>query len=348
VIVRSGSRRTDGGNASRPGGRGRAAAIDARVVGIVAAAALLNGCNRHQSTLAPFGAEAASTRTLTVVLLVAAVAIAVAMTLLIRHAIRAPAEALSHRQGMRLVLWLGGVVPTVLLFALLIGSLPLMRPAPLAPADLRIKVEGEQFWWRVITAPGPGQLVSANEVRLPVGRTVALELAGGDVIHSFWIPGLAGKMDMIPGRINTLVVRAQKPGRYRGVCTEFCGLSHALMAFDVVAMEAGAFDRWVAAQRAPSPAAATAAGGYRLFAGYGCGGCHAIRGTGAASAIGPDLSRYGARATLAAGILPMTTANTARFIRHPERTKPGVRMPAFAHMPPADAVAIARYLEGLK
>jgi len=338
--------RVDGADPDRLRTEDREVVIGARVIRIVALAALLAGCNRHQSALAPFGAEAASTRTLTVVLLVAAVAISVAMTLLIRHAIRTPGERLTHAQGMKLVLWLGGVVPTVLLFALLVGSLPLMRPAPLAPADLRIKVEGEQFWWRVITAPGPGQLVSANEVRLPVGRTVALELAGGDVIHSFWIPGLAGKMDMIPGRINTLVVRAEKPGRYRGVCTEFCGLSHALMAFDVVAMEAGAFDRWVAQQRGAS--AAASAPGARLFASYGCQGCHAIRGTEATSAIGPDLSRYGARATLAAGILPMTTANTAGFIRHPEATKPGVRMPAFDHMPQADAVAIARYLQGLK
>lgn len=270
------------------------------------------------------------------------------MSLLIRHAIRTPGDRLTHDGGMRLVLWAGGVFPTILLFGLLVASLPSMRPEPLAAEDLRIKVEGEQFWWRVITAPGPNQLVSANEIRLPVGRTVALELAGGDVIHSFWIPGLAGKMDMIPGRINTLVVRATKPGRYRGVCTEFCGLSHALMAFDVVAMESSAFDAWLIAQRTPVVAAA-AQPGAALFGRYGCNGCHAIRGRAdAASAIGPDLSRYGDRHTLAAGILPMTTANTAAFIRHPEKTKPGVRMPAFGQMPEADAAAIATYLQGLK
>ena len=282
-------------------------------------------------------------------LLLGAVVIAVGMSLLIRHAIRTPGGKLTHDGGMRLVLWAGGVFPTALLFTLLVASLPAMRPEPLATEDLRIKVEGEQFWWRVITAPGPGQLVSANEVRLPVGRTVALELAGGDVIHSFWIPGLAGKMDMIPGRINTLVVRATKPGRYRGVCTEFCGLSHALMAFEVVAMEPAAFDRWRTDQSASAAPAASAQPGARLFTQYGCQGCHAIRGVpDATSAIGPDLSRYGERATLAAGILPMTTANTAAFIRHPEKTKPGVRMPAFGHMPEADATAIATYLQGLK
>lgn len=304
---------------------------------------LLASCNRHQSALAPFGEEAASTRTLAIVLLIGAVAIAAGMAALMRHAIRTPGGRLTHRQGMRLVLWLGGVIPTLLLFALLVASLPAMRPLPTRPADLRVEVEGEQFWWRVAyRPPGAAPVVSANEVRLPVGRVVEMKLKGGDVVHSFWIPGLAGKMDMIPGRTNTLAVRATRPGRFRGQCTEFCGLSHALMAFDVVAMEPAAFDAWLAAERRP------AASGHPLFARYGCGGCHAVRGTGEAGAIGPDLTHLGARATLAAGVLPMTTASLAGFIRHPERTKPGVRMPAFEHMPRADAVAIARYLQGLK
>ncbi|WP_231639171.1 c-type cytochrome [Sphingomonas profundi] len=276
-------------------------------------------------------------------LLIAAVAIAAAMTLLIRHAIRAPAERLSHAQGMRLILWLGGVVPTVLLLALLVASLPMMRPIAMTAADLRIDVTGEQFWWRVgYRRAGAAPIASANEVRLPVGRTVALHLAAGDVIHSFWIPGLAGKMDMIPGRTNMLVVRATRAGRYRGVCTELCGLSHALMAFDVVAMPPAAFDAWLAAEAGP------AAHGDALFRRYGCGGCHAIRGTGETGAIGPDLTRFGARSTLAAGVLPMTTANVANFIRHPEATKPGVRMPAFDAMPQDHATAIARYLQGLR
>jgi cytochrome c oxidase subunit 2 len=310
---------------------------------LLGAVALLAGCNRHQSALVPFGEEAASTRTLTLVLLVAAVVIAAGMTLLIRHAIRARAESLDHRQGMRLVLWLGGIVPTVLLLTLLVASLPSMRPIPTGPADLTIDVTGEQFWWRVAyRPPNAAAVTSANELRLPVGRTVALKLSGGDVIHSFWVPGLAGKMDMIPGRTNTLVVRATKPGKFRGVCTEFCGLSHALMAFDVVAMEPAAFDAWLAAEARPATA------GNALFARYGCGGCHAIRGTAERGTIGPDLTHIGARTSLAAGILPMTTANLAGFVRHPEKTKPGVRMPAFASMPEADAVAIARYLQGLK
>ncbi|MFS0773416.1 c-type cytochrome [Sphingomonas sp. 1P08PE] len=307
----------------------------------------LAACNRHQSALSPFGEEASSTRTLTIVLLAGAVVIAVAVAALMQHAIRTPGDRLTHRQGMRLVLWAGAVVPTLVLFALLASSLPLMRPAPVDDADLRVQVEGEQFWWRVAYRPADAPpVMSANEIRLPLGRTTLFELGGGDVIHSFWIPGLAGKMDMIPGRTNTLVVRPTKAGRYRGICTEFCGLSHALMAFDVIAMEPAAFDAWLAAQRRPaSPAAGP---GAALFARYGCSGCHAIRGAGPPSHIGPDLTHFGSRHTLAAGILPMTTANVAGFIRDPGRTKPGVRMPAFTHMSNADAVQIARYLEGLK
>ena len=309
----------------------------------------LAACNRHQSALAPFGMEAASTRTLTIVLLVGAVVIGGAVAALMQHAIRTPGERLTHRQGMRIVLWLGAIVPTVVLFALLIASLPLMRPAAVSDGDLRIAVEGEQFWWRVRYAPpGAPAVTTANEIRVPIGRTTVFELGGGDVIHSFWIPGLAGKMDMIPGRTNTLVTRPTKAGRYRGVCTEFCGLSHALMAFDVVAMEPAAFNAWLAAQRRPAEPAPGTSEGAALFARYGCTGCHSIRGAGPDSAIGPDLTHFGSRATLAAGVLPMTTTNVAGFIRDPGKTKPGVRMPAFPHMTEADAVAIARYLEGLQ
>ncbi|GGB23163.1 cytochrome b561 [Sphingomonas metalli] len=317
----------------------------------VIGAILLAGCNRHQSALAPFGVEADQVRTLTIVLLIGAVIIAGGVALLMQHAIRTPGGRLTLPQGMRLVLWLGAIGPTILLFTLLAASLPLMRPAPVGAADLRIGVEGEQFWWRVTYRP-PGQppVVTANEIRVPVGRTVEFKLSGGDIVHSFWIPGLAGKMDMIPGRTNTLVARPEKPGRYRGVCTEFCGLSHALMAFDVVAMEPAAFDAWLAGQRRPAPAPATgpARRGAQLFAANGCTGCHAIAGTDAASMIGPDLSHIGSRTAIGAGTLPMTRAALTRFIRNAPGVKPGVRMPAYTHLSDADAQAIAAYLEGLK
>ncbi|WP_306999483.1 cytochrome c oxidase subunit II [Sphingomonas sp. SORGH_AS_0879] len=314
---------------------------------VVGTAALLAGCNTHQSTLAPFGADAADIRHLFIIMLVGAVVIAGAVALLMRHAVRAPEGAIGHEKGMRLVLWLGGVIPTIVLLGLLAYSLPYMRPRPVAPADLKVAVDGEQFWWRVAyQAPGRAPVLGANEIRIPTGRTVAFRLGAGDVVHSFWIPGLAGKMDMIPGRINSLVVRADKPGRYRGQCAEFCGLSHALMAFDVIAMPPAAFDAWLAQQARPARAVDSA--GTRLFAANGCSGCHAIAGVTPPTRIGPDLTHFGSRRTLAAGILPMTEANVANFIRHPEKTKPGVRMPSFPQLSDDEALALARYLQGLK
>jgi len=320
----------------------------------VLAALLASGCNRHQSALVPFGEDAATIKGMTIVLVVGAVIIALALAAMTFSAVRAPEGRLGHKGGMRLVLIAGAIIPTIVLASLLIYALPTMRPAPIGPTDLRIRVEGHQFWWRIVYRPsvaGRGvaaAVEAANEIRLPVGRRVLLELDGGDVVHSLWIPGLAGKMDMIPGRTNQLPVKADRPGRFRGVCTEFCGLSHALMAFEVVAMEPAAFETWLAGQARPVAPAPAASEGATLFAANGCGGCHQLRGTAERGGIGPDMTHIGARATIAAGILPNTTANLARFIKAPQTIKPGVRMPAYPQMSDAQAVAIARYLEGLK
>jgi len=305
------------------------------------------GCNATQSTLDVFGAEARDIRHIALVLTIGAVVILAIVVALYVRAVRAPEGQLSHEAGMRMVLWVGAIGPAVILAALLVYALPAMRPRPIGPADLVIRVEGEQFWWRVAyVAPGTAPLLSANEVRVPVGRTVAFELTAQDVLHSFWIPGLAGKMDMIPGRTNRLVVRADKAGRYRGVCAEFCGLSHALMAFDVIAMPADAFDAWLARSR--KSLARSESRGAALFDAQGCGGCHAIRDTPHNATIGPDLSRFGERLTLGAGILPPTPDAVVDFIRAPQAAKPGVRMPAYPQLRDADARAIALYLKGLR
>lgn len=304
----------------------------------------LAGCNKHQSALAPFGEEADDTRVLTLVLASGAAVIAIAVLALGWHAAQARKKAISDEGGLRLVLWAGAIGPTIVLTVLLLFALPAMRPMPQSDADLRIRVEGEQFWWRVrYEPPGDAPLLTANEVRVPVGRTVVFELDATDVIHSFWIPGLAGKMDMIPGRTNQLVVKATEAGTYRGVCTEFCGLSHALMAFDVIAMEPAAFDAWLNDARAASR---TSGGpGAEAFDRRGCGACHAIAGTAHDATIGPDLTRYAERLTLGAGTLEPSLPNTAAFIRDPSAFKPGARMPAYKDMPEAEAEAIARYLK---
>ncbi|MBW6522691.1 cytochrome c oxidase subunit II [Sphingomonas sp. RHCKR47] len=305
----------------------------------------------RQSAFSTFGVEAAKMRDLTILMTVSGFVIFVIVAVLFTLAIRARRDTIGHRGGMRLVLWAGAMIPTVVLAALLIGTLPAMRPIQANRDALIVDVAGEQFWWRVgYRTPDGGTITAANEVRIPVGRTVDFRLSAGDVIHSFWIPGLAGKVDMIPGRTNRLVARATKAGRYRGQCAEFCGLSHALMAFDVVAMDPAAFDRWLLAQRsaAPAPTTPIAQRGAALFADNGCGGCHAVAGTVAAGKIGPDFSHIATRTTLGAGIIPMSEVNLSRFIAHAPSVKPGARMPAYTHLAPADVATIARYLETLK
>jgi cytochrome c oxidase subunit II len=306
------------------------------------------GCEGIQSTFTTFGAEAESSRALTITMSVAAAIITVAVLALAFHAVRAPEGSLDHRQGMRVILWLGAIGPTVLLTILLLSTLPGMSPLAAAPDDLEIQVEGKQFWWRVRYKPPGGEVVeTANEIRLPVGRTVTFSLDSPDVIHSFWIPGLAGKTDMIPGRTNKLVVQATAPGTFRGVCTEFCGLSHARMAFDVVAMEAADFDRWLVTQAQPATSNGDAPGA-RLFDEYGCAGCHTVRGMPTGSPIGPDLTHFGSRLSVGAGTLPMALPPVAAFIRNPPETKPGALMPSFPDMPEEDAQAIAAWLLELR
>lgn len=280
---------------------------------------------------------------LTSVLVIGATVIALLVLAIYVIAVRTPEGKLDHVGGMRLVLWLGAIFPTVVLTALLLWALPAMRPLPHQSGDLRIQVQGEQFWWRLRYEDGNGPgVISANEVRVPVGRTVVFDVTATDVVHSFWIPGLGGKMDMIPGRINRLVVKADKPGIFRGVCAEFCGLSHALMAFDVIAMEPSAFDAWLASARGV-PGRADG-GGAELFSANGCGACHTVKGTPHTAMIGPDLTRLGERRSLAAGTLPPTLESTAAFIRDASRFKPGARMPAYSAMPIEDATEIARWL----
>jgi cytochrome c oxidase subunit II len=187
-------------------------------------------------------------------------------------------------------------------------------------------------------------------VRLPQGQRVELELSSPDVIHAFWIPSIAGKVDMIPGRTNRLVVEASRTGTFRGACAEFCGESHALMAFSAVVMKPAAFERWLAQQAAGAKAPATpeAARGRELFGQVGCGGCHAVRGTAAEGTIGPDLTHLAGRATLAAGILPNDRDALVRWITQTETIKPGSRMPSFGALPGEHVEAIAAYLAGLE
>lgn len=306
-----------------------------------------------QSALDPAGAEAAAVAHLFWVMVAAGSLIWIAVTGTLVYATWRRRRVHSERAAGLLILWGGAVVPSFLL-ALLLGYalwlMPNIRPwiEQDETAGLRIDVVGEQFWWRVKYVPGNGgpTVEAANEIRLPVGERVEFTLASPDVIHSFWIPALGGKMDMIPGRTNRLSLQATKAGTYRGACAEFCGTSHALMAFSVVAMEPADFRAWLAARSGPADNAGGE--GHAQFMANGCGACHSIKGTDAAGTIGPDLSHVGSRASLGAGILPVSADTIARFIRDPDIVKPGSHMPAFHMLPEADIAAIAAYLAALR
>ena len=215
--------------------------------------------------------------------------------------------------------------------------------APIEPGALRIEVTGEQWWWRVryLDAQGAPDFETANEIRIPAGRPVLLELKSADVIHSFWVPSLAGKLDMVPGRTNRLRLLASRPGEYRGQCAEYCGGPHAFMALFVVAEEAAQFERWAEGQRKPAAAANA------LFTAH-CGSCHTVRGTQAAGALGPDLTHVGSRLSIGAGLLPNNAGALAGWIASSQHLKPGNLMPSFRHFSGEELRAMASYLQTLK
>lgn len=314
--------------------------------------AALAGCSGFQSALDPAGEESEKIATLFWVMAGGAGAIWLAVMAVLVYAARERRRTFGERAASRLIFWAGVVFPAVTLFALLAYALWLMpglRPAANAgePGGMTVEVTGRQYWWRVVYDPdGPAPVVSANEIRLPVGKRVHFRLIADDVIHSFWIPALGGKTDMIPGRVNTLSLAATKPGTYGGICAEFCGTSHALMGFSAIAMQPAGFATWL--QREAAPAHTAGGDGLALFLKHGCGACHAIRGTQANGAAGPDLSHLGSRTTLAAGMLPNTAASIARFIADPASIKPGAHMPGFAMLPHAEIAAIASYLKALE
>ena len=253
----------------------------------------------------------------------------------------------------RLIVWGGVIVPTAVLTLLLVYGLSMLEPmlAPAGPASLRVAVTGEQFWWRVrYLPPGANPVELANEIRLPVGEEAEFLLESRDVIHSFWIPALGGKMDMIPGRQTRLRLLPMRVGEYRGVCAEYCGSSHAFMSFAVVVQERADFARWLDAQRQPAPPPATrlAERGRSLLLSNGCGACHTLRGTSADGRLGPDLTHVGGRLGLGAGLLPNQAADFERWLSQTRQQKPGVHMPSFGMLPADDVRALAAYLEGLE
>jgi cytochrome c oxidase subunit II len=330
--------------------RARSLGHERAALGLVAFAC---ACKGPQSALDPAGASAARIADLFWVMTAAGALIWVAVVALAVHAMYRQRDPRDDRHGRRLIIGGGVILPTLLLTALLSYGLAMMPPMLAASPEgsLQVAVTGEQFWWRVrYQGPNGEPIELANEVRLPVSSHAEFRLTSPDVIHSFWIPALAGKMDMIPGRVTRLPLLPTRTGVFNGVCAEYCGGSHAFMAFRVVVEERAQFEAWLAAQALPAraPASALATQGAELFIANGCGACHTIRGTSAQGVIGPDLTHVGSRASLAAGALPNDPDAFARWMARTEQIKPGVLMPHFGMLPAAELRALATYLEGLQ
>jgi cytochrome c oxidase subunit 2 len=242
---------------------------------------------------------------------------------------------------------------TLGLFALALTSFLTDRALVHAAAEpqVSLKITAHQWWWQIeYTDPDPSRHVrTANEIHLPVGAQVHAELASDDVIHSFWVPNLHGKRDLIPGRPAEFRLQPLQPGRYRGQCAEFCGLQHAHMALEIVVESQQDYAAWYEQQLATPPAVseARAARGQQVFFTSACNLCHAIAGTDAAANYGPDLSHVASRRMLAAGTLPNDSEHLRRWLENPQRVKPGNRMPVVS-LGPDDLDALVAYLGTLR
>lgn len=263
-------------------------------------------------------------------------------------------RTLQAKLGGKTFIWLGGVAfPAVVLTILLVYGLSLTRhlSSSVNEGELRVRITGEMWWWRVAYLDQRGREViqDANELHIPAGRPIVLELESADVIHSFWVPRLSGKLDMIPGRRNMLRIQADAPGTFGGQCAEFCGGAHALMGFTVIAHEPARYARLMQTrmereQKVP----AVSAGGAQLFETAGCAACHRIAGTAANGLAGPDLTYVGSRRTLGAGILPNNRGALMGWIGNSQAIKPNNRMPPYSVLSAEQLTELATYLEAQK
>jgi cytochrome c oxidase subunit 2 len=303
-----------------------------------------------QSALHPASEPAWLIHQLGIVLTIGTVAIfALVMALVLYGALSGP-----RRVNARAWILGGGIVfPVVVLVALFVYALHVGHAVSGGAARAAdIEVTGHMWWWEVrYRDPRSGAwIAAANEIYIPVGRPVEMALGTRDVIHSFWVPALAGKVDMIPGRVNRLVLHAREPGVFRGQCAEFCGMQHSWMALHVVAVPEEEYRAWLERQAAPArePREAALRRGRDALLRENCGTCHAIRGTPAAGTLGPDLTHVGSRSSLAAGRLNNNAATLAAWIAGSQNLKPGNLMPSSTAFTGEELRLVAAYLESLK
>jgi cytochrome c oxidase subunit 2 len=336
-----------------------------RAAKALAATALggLGACNGFQNAMAGDGSDGAHFISLFTIFLVVTglsyllVIGFLVVALLRRRSERTHAvEAATHHEtgpvlGPMLMGWTAFILIglTVLSVASFFTDRSLARPG--RERQISIEVTGNQWWWDVeYLGPTPSlNLRTANEIHLPVGIPVHIRLKSKDVIHSFWVPNLAGKQDLIPGRTNDITFVPRRTGLFRGQCAEFCGTQHANMALTVQIESLDDFRRWWAAQLRPAPTPSTplALAGYRYVTSRQCSSCHAISGTPAGGRVGPDLTHLASRRTIAAGTLPMGKGNLYGWVADPQSQKPGTKMPTIG-LKPDELHAVVAYLETLK
>jgi cytochrome c oxidase subunit II len=315
--------------------------------------------NVVQSVLAPSGTQASSIHGLWMLMLSVTTAVFVAVLIGVAMAVvRGTRNRTAERQatsdsalGRAVGVAVG--LSVVILLMLLTASVWTGRAiASLrASSAVTIEITGHQWWWEIQYEEGTAarRVVTANEIHIPSGRPIALKVTSRDVIHSFWVPNLQGKRDLIPGYTTAIWLQADRRGTFRGQCAEFCGLQHAHMAIDVVAESDEDFESWLSAMRQPSrsPPGAVERDGQEVFMRSRCATCHTIRGTDAAGQVAPDLTHLATRRTLGAGTVPNTPEHLAGWIRDPQRVKPGNQMPP-TPLSHEDLQSLVAYLRTLR
>ena len=330
-------------------------------LGTAAVVLAITACTGAQSALDVRGPGAERIATLWWLLLgVAVVVYAAVMALLLGAVLRSrrdprePADEtddIRRRRARRLI---GGMIAVTAVILTAVFLVTLRTQVALhahAAQELTIEVTGRRWWWEIrYRGSSPGdQVITANEIHIPTGQRVRIELTSADVIHSFWVPNLQGKTDLVPGRTLVTWLEADVPGISRGQCAEYCGIQHTNMAFLVVAEAPAEFARWLAEQRqaASPPADTMSQRGQSIFVSSGCVSCHAVSGTPAVDLLGPNLTHFASRRTIAAGTLTNTRENLTAWLDDPQRSKPGNLMPRVP-LTPAALDAVVHYLESLR
>jgi cytochrome c oxidase subunit II len=335
--------------------KNRTEVLHNHVVGaiLLAISLLLAGCGGGPSALNPKGPGAAHIANLWWILLTIGGIVYVVVIVFLLFALfrRREGEQTgdSMRTGSRIVLYAGIIAPAVILlvvFGFTVATLNAIS-TPEIPEEYTVHVVGRQWWWEVRYPTQ--QFETANEIHIPVGQPVRVLLSAEDVIHSFWVPELHGKLDLVPGQTNEFWLQADQPGVYLGECAEFCGIQHAKMRFLVIAEPKEQYDAWLAAQQLPAsePTDSLALRGQDIFLNSTCITCHTVAGTEATGNLGPDLTHLASRRTLAAATVPNNHGNLGGWIADPQHLKPGNHMPP-TELTGSELQALLAYLATLE